>query len=184
MNLRILKKLSKRAAPLLPLLGDPREQFRARKDENYIGRMIRDRTCWDRSRCHPSHTSESLGGGCIVFRTRRGHAVVMCHPSHPLKGTVMVGAVTGYYEPEWDEEDAWSSLCALVACHFTDWEVELASWNSDTPVSSLTRDLSTPSLMLAAAADIVAELADSDARGRANLSILKAQQGSLRGAVA
>ena len=35
MNLRTLKKLSKRAARYLPILGDNRQQFPAIGDENY-----------------------------------------------------------------------------------------------------------------------------------------------------
>ena len=43
MNLRTLKKLSKRAAPLLPLLGDDRKQFPAERWDNYTGLLIMDR---------------------------------------------------------------------------------------------------------------------------------------------
>ncbi len=184
MNLRILKKLSKRAAPLLPLLGDYRQQFLAGKWDSYTGHMIGDRACWDRSRCHPSHTSESLGGNCILFRTRQGHAVAMRPPCHPLKGTIMVGSMEGYEEPEWSEEDAWTALCDLVFVHFTDWEIERENWDAVSTASSLTRDLSAPSLILAAAADMVAELATAQARRRANLETLMTRQRSLQGEAA
>lgn len=119
MNLRILKKLSARAAPYLAPLGDRRQQFLAEKHENYHGRLIKDRACWDRSRCHATYTGH---GDEIVFDTRSGHRVVMRPPSHPLKGTVMVGGMSGYYEPEWDEVDAWSVLDGMVRDHFCDWD--------------------------------------------------------------
>lgn len=54
MNLRTLKKLFKRAAPWLPLLGDNREQFCAEAHNNYHGCFIGDRKHRERSRCHPS----------------------------------------------------------------------------------------------------------------------------------
>lgn len=118
MNLRILKKLSKRAAPLLPLLGDRRMQFRSERCDNYHGMVIRDRTCWDRSRCHPTYRGH---GDEIVFDSRAGHRVVMRPPPHPLKGTMMVGATSGYYQPEWDEECAWSALVSIVHNETADW---------------------------------------------------------------
>ncbi|MBN3853802.1 hypothetical protein G3N59_10460 [Paraburkholderia sp. Ac-20340] len=120
MNLRILKKLSKRAAPLLPLLGDCREQFRAERDGSHTGQAGIERKHWDR-------TSVSHGGKPwrhdIKFKVRRGERwVVMSPPSSPLKGTVIVGEMSGYYEPEWDEETAWESLERIVLDHFTDWD--------------------------------------------------------------
>lgn len=119
MNLRTLKKLSKRAAPLLPLLGDNREQFRAEAHNNYHGCFIGDRKHWERSRCHPSYDGgfSAYGHGRgreIFFNTRAGRRVVMRPPCHSRKGTMMVGDVSDYYEPEWDEESAWTALYELV----------------------------------------------------------------------
>jgi len=118
-NLRILKKLSARAALYLVPLGDRRQQFLSEKDDNYHGLLIRDRTCWDRSRCHSSYTGH---GDEIVFDTRSGHRVVMRPPSHPLKGTAMIGGMSGYYEPEWEEDAAWSVLDGMVRDHFCYWD--------------------------------------------------------------
>jgi len=151
MNLRILKKLSKRAAPLLERLGDSREQFPAEKDESYIGiTLITARKHFERIRAaHPDcsrqlefKTPAADGNGWISHRP----------PSHPRKGTIMVGGMSGYYEPEWDEETAWDSLSTLVAHHFTDWSK--AAMTDTTP--ELTIKLRTPSQVLAAAARIIA----------------------------
>lgn len=87
MNLRILKKLSKRAAPYLVPLGDTREQFLAEKDENY--------------------TATVIDGD---------------EYAHPRKGTPMIGAISGYYEPEWDEETTWDALKQHVYWHFTEYD--------------------------------------------------------------
>lgn len=121
MHLRTLKKLSKRAAPYLKLLGDRREQFPAIKGENYHELVIRDRKCCERSTCHstykPMHDE-------IVFDTRAGNRVVLRPSDHPLKGTIMVGAVIGYYEPEWYEQTAFGALQDMVYSHYTDWAAE------------------------------------------------------------
>ncbi|HHV66398.1 MAG TPA: hypothetical protein GXX48_01925 [Ochrobactrum intermedium] len=160
MNLRTLKKLSKRAAPLLPLLGENRQQFRsahARTGENYHHTFIGDRKHWERSRCHPSYEARNGWAGCgnrgaeIVYQTRAGHTVVVRPPVHPRKGTVMVGGMSGYYEPEWDEEDAWSALECIVCHHFSEWDEELETFY-------LTRPLPTVTSIFQAADEIIAEL--------------------------
>lgn len=152
MNLRTLKKLSKRAAPLLPLLGDMRKQFRAARDGNYIGgSVIMDRKHWERGR--------SVHGECvrqfeIKWPARDGGGWIwMIPPDHPRKGTIMVGETSGYYEPEWDEECAWSALENLVRCHFTDWHPD----HEGTP--KLLRPLGTAREILRAARDMAVELA-------------------------
>lgn len=151
MNLRILKKLSKRAAPLLPKLGDRREQFRASGD-NYIGgTMITARKHWERGR---SVHADCIRQYEIKHPARDGRGwIYMAPPDHPRKGTIMVGAVSGYYEPEWDEETAWTALDELVRCHFTDWHPD----HEGTP--RLLRPLNTAREILRAALDMAAELA-------------------------
>lgn len=144
MNLRILKKLSKRAAPLLAALGDNRPQFPAVPHDNYHGTAGFDRKHWDRTHCHPSYQAH---GSEIVYVTRSGRHMVMREPWHPRRGTIMVGAMSGYYEPEWDEETAWDSLRNFVAAHFTDW-------SEPEPVP--TRKFRTPRDYLRAAADMLA----------------------------
>jgi len=122
MNLRRLKKLSKRAAAYLVPLGDHRQQFRARRmDECCTGLRIWDsrgeRNSWD---------------------------------THPLPGTPMIGGMSGYYEPEWDEETAWEALCNLVIYQFTD-VVE----REDGLHMVSTRKLRTASQVFAAADDLL-----------------------------
>lgn len=160
MNLRTLKKLSKRAAVLLPLLGDNREQFPSERGDNYHGHLITARKHWDRRRCHPKYEPRNdyrtKRGAEILHWTKAGRPVLIKPPTHPRKGTVMVGAVSGYYEPEWDEESAWRALDGLVRGHFTDWD-KLEQDNVPFG-SALTRDLSTPPKVLAAARDMIAEL--------------------------
>lgn len=68
-------------------------------------------------------------------------------PSHPRKGTIMVGAMEGYYEPEWSEQTAYEALCDIVFMEFTDWREES---------QDLTRPLNNPSLIFAAAAGLIA----------------------------
>lgn len=123
MNLRILKKLSKRAAPYLPLLGDRREQFPARPGDNYHGLIVSARKHWERSHCHPNYEPWNPSEA-IVWTTRAGRRALMKMPSHPWPGTIMVGETSGYYEPEWSEECAYAALANLVYWHFTEWSDE------------------------------------------------------------
>ena len=162
MNLRILKKLSKKAAPFLPLLGDHREQFRARierGDGNFHKAFVGDRKHWERSRCHPSYEGRNSWtrrqGAEIVFSTRAGRRIVISPPDYARKGTIMVGATSGYYEPEWDEECAWVALDTLVRDRFTDFQLLL---DEDYEGGVLTRELTTPAQILAAAKEMLTEL--------------------------
>ncbi|AXQ93170.1 hypothetical protein LV780_04695 [Cereibacter azotoformans] len=131
MNLRILKKLSKRAAPYLPLLGDTREQFQARSDDDYHGTLITDRKHFQRLGSIHSDPMPWLQREIITEpRCRAGTRwpfLRIYPPHHPWSGTIMVGAMSGGYEPEWDETDAWDALDDLVRCHFTDWEAMAAA---------------------------------------------------------
>ena len=126
MNLRTLKKLSKRAAPYLERIGDTRNMFKAEKDHNYHGLLIRDMNRLERipSR-HMEVISVETHVATIAPKSRAGSAypfVKLLLPSHPLKGPQMVGCMSGYYEPEWDEETAWSALSNWVYNHFMDYD--------------------------------------------------------------
>lgn len=147
MNLRTLKKLSKRAAPLLLKLGDDREQFRAVKGENYHGGTVRARKHWVRIRCHPSH-QECRERDRVVFTSRAGHRISMRPPPHPLQGTIMVGGMSGYFEPEWDEDAAYPALQRIVSWSFFDYDPA-----SDEVI--VTRRLRTPHDVFAAADDLI-----------------------------
>ena len=154
MNLRILKKLSKRAAPLLPLLGDKREQFAAEKSENYSGTTGHDRKHWERHHAlYPLYLH-----GDITYKPRHGEKwIVLREPSHPLKGTVMVGEISGYYEPEWSEETAWDSLRDIVYWNFTEMiDVTDSTGDAEWQHPVCKRDLSTPTLIFKAAQEILA----------------------------
>jgi len=157
MNLRTLKKLSKRAAPLLPIFGDDREQFRAEPYANYGVPFIGERKHWERCRVHdgyvPLRNWVGRGDrdiGSHIYRARSGHLIAMKPPTHPRKGTMMVGAMSGYYEPEWDEQTAWSALCDFLHIHYTDWRED-----GDCP---LLRPLDTVAEIFAAAQDAAAEI--------------------------
>lgn len=150
MNLRILKKLSKRAAPIIVALGDTREQFRAEKHENYTKAFITARKHWERfSGVHPSnYPPRNIQRGEFYFKARSGRVVrISNHYVHARKGTVMVGGMSGYYEPEWDEETAWDALTDWVHAHFTTYT------NGEIV---LTRKIVTVGDVFRAAADILA----------------------------
>ncbi|WAP67215.1 hypothetical protein [Jiella pelagia] len=153
MNPRILKKMSARAAPLLPLLGDRREQFRAKAHENYHGVFMPERKHWERHRCHPSYEPTNRWttprGAPLLYVTRAGQHMVMYPPQHPLAGTVMVGGISGYYEPEWDEQTAYEALSEAIFWRFFTHDPE-------TETEGCSRDLSTPAAVFAAAAEVLA----------------------------
>lgn len=94
MTLRTLKKKSKQALPIM-LKHYPRELtgevFTAERGANYHGRVIR--------------CTHGTGDPCLV----KGRPRCEC-TYHPLKGTPMVGAMSGYYEPEWDERPVLEDL--------------------------------------------------------------------------
>lgn len=152
MNLRILKKLSKRAAPLLPLLQDYREQFKAEKQENYTDAVIKARKHWDRMRTVWTDIPAEKDGR-RYFRTRRDGAIVCMSNDyiHPRKGTVMVGSMDRTDSPEWSEQTAWDSLYEIVTWSFMAWNVDGSGtcWPK--------RDLRTPSDIFKAADDLIRE---------------------------
>lgn len=149
MNLRILKKLSRRAAPLLARLGDTRTQFAAERHENYTGLSILARKHFDRTRSphgdvwdeHERKHPARDGNGWIR----------MTPPYNPWPGTIMVGGVVGYYEPEWEEEPAWEALRDIIWRAYTNW--------GDEP-PTVTRCLRTPRDVFRAAHDLIRDLAE------------------------
>lgn len=152
MNLRILKKLSKRAAPLLPLLGDCRAQFLSEAGDNYHGLVIGARKHWER--CISVHTDCIREGEFVIApRARAGTRfpyIKVYPPSHPWPRTIMLGETSGYYEPEWEEESAWGALNNLVRGHFCDWDM-----SGPTP----TRRFRHPGDVFRAAQDIIRDRA-------------------------
>src|SRR5690606_19452243 len=133
MNKRILKKLCKRAAPLLLLLRDRREQFRCSDDywpESWQMRRM-DRKSYER------------WGGKV-----NEHRYYI-----PLRNTIAVGCMSGYEEPEWDDCPAWEALKDHVfAC--------LWVYDAYDPFScggKPSRRLDNPRQILAAARDLAKE---------------------------
>ena len=113
-----LKKLSKKAAPLLKELGDSRQQFCAVRGENYMGVVIRDRKHWERMRSVSGDTFDRD----IKYKPKNGNGWIrLSPPVQPRKGTPMIGGTSGYYEPEWDEETTWEALLTIVYDRFADW---------------------------------------------------------------
>ncbi|WBU27631.1 hypothetical protein OOZ54_13255 [Rhodopseudomonas palustris] len=156
MNLRTLKKLSKRAAPLLEQLPFAAgQQFPApRDDDSYHNTFIGDRKHWDRLPCHPTyearHDWPGKRGAEIVFMTRAGRRKILRPPTDARKGTIMVGGMSGHSEPEWTEESAWDALYGYVSAHFTEYVP-----GSDGEDPHLTRRLDNPSDVLRAAREII-----------------------------
>lgn len=71
----------------------------------------------------------------------------------PLKGTLGFGRMSGYYEPEWDDESAYSALRASLFWHFVEHDSEgEASWPASAP------NLSDWRQVMAAAEQIVAAI--------------------------
>lgn len=62
----------------------------------------------------------------------------------------MVGGISGYYEPEWDEECAWGALYKIVVDSFCDYDEEKEELIP-------TRVLRTPSDILRAAEEMIIE---------------------------
>lgn len=94
MNLRTLKKLSKRALPILLdhyRRGLPKV-FLAVRGDNYHGLIIR----------------------CRHYRSGSRDDCRICTTGHPLKGTPMLGEMSGGEEPEWSEKTAWEWLREFV----------------------------------------------------------------------
>lgn len=157
MNLRILKKLSARAAPYLAKLGDTRQQFKAEKGENYTGLIITARKHWERC---PSVHADTTGRRCIVLQPKcragtKWPYVKVYDARQPRKGTAMIGGMSGYYEPEWDEQTAWEALETLVGNHFTDVVFDI---KKDRHELVSTRNLSSIGAIFAAADEMVANL--------------------------
>lgn len=128
MNLRILKKLSKKAAPLIAALQDKRgrgfQHFVGdRGDPGYAATCGHDLKHWDRS---PAVHADLLWETSIVVqpRSRAGTRYPFIHLREPglvWPGTPMVGWMSGYEEPEWEEQDAWAYLREIVYAATTDF---------------------------------------------------------------
>lgn len=155
MNLRVLKKLSKRAAPYLAKLGDSREIFASNERAGGIATLITERKHMRRWPRPKAINRVSDGPHDIVARRPGGGVTVFRQPSDPRKGTLMVGSMSGHETPEWDEEDCWQALRSIVFAHFTDWDLMEAGGSSSPARPLIQRDLSSPSMVFKAADELV-----------------------------
>jgi hypothetical protein len=122
-NLRILKKLSKRASPLVAdMCCDHRlTHFVVEGRDGDTSVIGHDRKHWNR---HRAAYSEPWGRSevFVLARTAGAHPFIcLCEPSTPWDGTPSVGWTSGYYEREWEERTAWEYLLEQVENHTIDW---------------------------------------------------------------
>lgn len=122
MNLRILKKLSKRAAPLVAVvIKDKDALFKADDCENFTNTGRHDRKHWERSR---SIHNDLFYKKDIITKAKDGDGFIVLSRQwiHPWKNTDMVGWMVGYWEPEFEEETTWDWLREYVYATFFDCE--------------------------------------------------------------
>ena len=125
MNPRILKKLSKRAEQLLPLIY-PREKITriGKEDAQDCHAFIpcKDRRYWERSPCHNRYQprNDSLSP---AYRERKikkvdGNFEILRPPSVPLKNTPIIVFES---EEDYSIDYLWLYLKDVVQNHFTDY---------------------------------------------------------------
>lgn len=121
MNLRILKKLSKRAHALM-LEGHGQKWYGsfypAMKWDSHTDVVGHDRKHWERG--NACNKIDWRGRIYWTPRNGKGHSY-MNEPDAPLKGTMMLGQSVGYYEPEWEEATCWERFESFVRSHFEDY---------------------------------------------------------------
>jgi len=115
MNPRILKKLTKKSEPIIIALGLTKNRHRVlvgKHDAESVGGIFKcDRKHWERWGGKPN---------------KYGYAT-------QLSGTVGYGYMSGYEEPEWEDDNCWSILTDHVFESFTDWGscTEATGWPED-----------------------------------------------------
>lgn len=123
MNLRILKKLSKKAAPLVKVLCPDLDHYVTDRGEGDCDVYGMDRKHWER---HGSSHGDRLNDSEIITqpKCRRGTRypyLRIRQPGTPMRGTIEVGRESGYYEREWMGYTAWNCLVEDMNIHVTDW---------------------------------------------------------------
>ena len=120
MTLRILKKLSKAALPLLEHFPDWRLEkknlFLAAKEDNYHGLVIR----------------------CPHGNQVEGNPMRCTCAWNPLKGTPMTGEMSGYYEPEWSERTTLEVLMGYVLWGGRPASMSDAEWDRTLRITGVT----------------------------------------------
>lgn len=152
MNLRILKKLSKRAVPYLEALEY--EIFLAVNGGNDVAHIVRDMTRLSRSHAvHGNVINRCKHVAILTPKCREGTKYPFLHlryPSSPLKGTPMIGRMCGGEQPEWEEMPAYFELLEIVkGRHF--------EYDPDSGATWCSRPLRTPAQVFSAADDMMAE---------------------------
>ncbi|WP_158138700.1 hypothetical protein [Vibrio metschnikovii] len=107
MNPRIFKKLCKKSAEILERSGFVKHLIKVQQCELYgecpeIAMTYK----WERKSYQGKKVPKSYGINWYVMT---------------LDGTIGFGETSGYYEPEWWDEDALSMLRKAVIDSFTDW---------------------------------------------------------------
>ncbi len=154
MNLRILKKLSKRAEVLLPRINrNLPEMYKAENSEEcYTSSSGHERKHHERNRA--LYPTWGLSG-TRYYMPRHGLShVELRQPDCVLKGNVMLGWMDGYEEREWEEDDAWSVLRDSVFNHYTDIIHNTSIDDFGGYEFRRTRKLNNPAQILKAALDI------------------------------
>lgn len=77
--------------------------------------------------------------GVEVYCNHRARKFCRCE-SHPLKGTPMTGAMSGYYEPEWDERTAWEELVNHVGFGHRPEGMSDTDWEEAKKIARLTQE--------------------------------------------
>ena len=114
MNPRILKKFCKRAAPLLPLLGEDGEHFKVGGLEGYM-------PAWRYPVWGPvgekTFQSVSHSTRCRVLKTW----------ITPLKGTIGIGWRSGEDGSDWADKSAYEALSDAIRKKIADWKAHSLS---------------------------------------------------------
>lgn len=66
--------------------------------------------------------AEPSWAGCSIAVGERGNDGIGWHPGDALRGTKGFGGMSGYYEPEWWDQSAWSALVEIVFWHFAEYK--------------------------------------------------------------
>lgn len=154
MNRRIMKKLSKRAVPVLRKLGDTRDVIeRSMPDDGYIEQLI-ERKHWERMTVQHDHPPACAND--IKTPTKKNGRWVILSQSYVgvLPCTPLMSWMSGYEEPEWETSTAYDALCDYVHFHLMDYsQVD----DDGVPIMIQRHDLSTPRKVFNAAEKLVAE---------------------------
>lgn len=150
MNLRILKKLSKRADPLLRDLRvrHPVLEFFLADGDAYTNSCRHDRKHWERN---SSIHSSALERHIVIKAGKQNQHlpyIHLCEPQTPWPGTPMVGWTSGYETPEWDERTAWEELVDIILDLATEYTAVVSADGEPDVALTMTLRLKSPTAIL------------------------------------